>query len=38
MELCPSTMAVVYSGGQTKPSGDKDDPGVRVIASDVNFA
>ena len=35
MELCPSTMAVVYSGGQTKLSGDSDDPGVRVVASDV---
>ena len=35
MELCPSTMAVVYSGGQSNISGDEDDPGVRVIASDV---
>lgn len=35
MELCPSTMAVVYSGGQTSIAGDADDPGVRVIASDV---
>ncbi len=35
MELCPSTMAVVYSGGQTKVTGDEDDPGVRVVASDV---
>lgn len=29
-------MAVVYSGGQTKIKGDKDDPGVRVITSDVS--
>ncbi len=28
-------MAVVYSGGQTTLRGDKDDPGVRVITSDV---
>lgn len=35
MELCPSTMAVVYSGGMSKKAGDADDPGVRVVASDV---
>jgi furin len=36
MELCPSTMAVVFSGGQqNKNVRDNDDPGVRVIASDV---
>lgn len=35
MELCPSTMAVVYSGGQSRIAGDMDDPGVRVVASDV---
>ena len=35
MELCPSTMAVVYSGGQTKSDEDDDDPGIRVVASDV---
>jgi subtilisin family serine protease len=35
MELCPSTMAVVYSGGRSRESGKEDDPGVRVIASDV---
>jgi furin len=39
MELCPSTMAVVYSGGQVTQGGegesDSDDPGVRVVASDV---
>lgn len=36
MELCPSTMAVVYSGGQTsRGEADEDDPGVRVVASDV---
>jgi hypothetical protein len=28
-------MAVVYSGGQSSVDGDDDDPGVRVIASDV---
>lgn len=37
METCPSTMAVVYSGGQTNAAGDDDDPGVRVIASDVRL-
>lgn len=35
MELCPSTMAVVYSGGLSKKNSDEDDPGVRVVASDV---
>lgn len=37
METCPSTMAVVYSGGLTSKTGlnDEDDPGVRVVASDV---
>jgi hypothetical protein len=30
-------MAVVYSGGQTKLKGDKDDPGVRVVTSDVSI-
>ncbi|RNA36541.1 PC3-like endoprotease variant B [Brachionus plicatilis] len=35
MEFCPSTMAVVYSGGQNNINGDEDDPGVRVVASDV---
>lgn len=38
MELCPSTMAVVYSGGQSKIGGDPDDPGVRVVASDVKIS
>ena len=28
-------MAVVYSGGQSQVNGDEDDPGVRVVASDV---
>jgi hypothetical protein len=37
MELCPSTMAVVYSGGLSKKFSDEDDPGVRVVASDVNL-
>jgi subtilisin family serine protease len=57
MEMCPSTMAVVYSGGTESrnyfsclrnifllllisicyflASGDEDDPGIRVVASDV---
>ena len=35
MELCPSTMAVVYSGGQSEIGGSDDDPGVRVVTSDV---
>lgn len=35
MELCPSTMAVVYSGGQKNINGDEDDPIVRVVSSDV---
>lgn len=35
MEFCPSTMAVVYSGGNSNMRGDPDDPGVRVIATDV---
>lgn len=37
MELCPSTMAVVYSGGRTKTNWDVrgGDPGVRVVTSDV---
>jgi hypothetical protein len=35
METCPSTFAVVYSGGLSNKGGDFDDPGVRVVASDV---
>lgn len=35
MERCPSTMAVVHSGGATNLSGDRDDPKVRVVATDV---
>jgi subtilisin family serine protease len=35
MEFCPSTMAVVYSGGNTNLRGDSDDPHVRVVATDV---
>lgn len=34
-EVCPSTFAVVYSGGKTKNGVDEDDPGVRVTTSDV---
>ncbi len=36
MERCPSTMAVVYSGGSFKSNGDVNDPGVRVVSSDVD--
>ena len=35
MEFCPSTMAVVYSGGTTSNRGDLDDPHVRVITTDI---
>ena len=29
MEKCPSTMAVVYSGGQSEYGGKNDDPGIK---------
>ncbi len=36
MEHCPSIMAVVYTGGSTKSNGDSNDPGIRVVSSDVD--
>lgn len=34
-EYCPSTMAVVYSGGRSDYGGSEDDPGVRVSTTNV---